>query len=125
MLSRLTARTIALLVGAALLLGLIAFALHQWSNARTSAAKARLGAAQGKAATESGKDAVNTVATAGERERAIQDTTETNDADIRAAKGADAAVDPAARDAGRRALCLRPGYRDSRECIELLGHVAK
>ena len=119
MIERLSARVIAIIVGVALLLIVAAFFLHQWQNARTNAARARLSTNQAQAGAENAKDAVNVVAGAGEREAGILNQTEKSDAAIRAAKGADASVDPGVRDAGLRSLCARPSYHGNAVCLRL------
>ena len=83
----------------------------------TERAKARLGENQTEAAIESGKDAVQTVGAAGERDASIdRATTENNDA-IQKADGADAPVAAGVRDAGLAGLCKRRVYRDDPRCL--------
>jgi hypothetical protein len=79
-------------------------------------AEARLSRNQAAAASESGSDAVNTVGAAGDREAASDALTRTNEADIRNAPGADAAVTAEARAAGISALCKRAAYKDDPRC---------
>lgn len=79
-------------------------------------AEARLGRNTTEAASASGRDAVNTVGAAGEREAAADAVTRSNDKDIRNAQGADAAVADPARDAGLRGLCKRQAYRSDPRC---------
>ncbi len=79
-------------------------------------AEARLAKNQAEAARESGSDAVETVGAAGKREADSVDLTRTNSEEIRNAQGADAAVDPAARDAGLTALCRRASYKNNPRC---------
>jgi hypothetical protein len=71
---------------------------------------------QAEAAANSAADAIGTVARSGEAERASEDLTRTNEQQIRAAEGSNAAVNPAARDAGIAALCRRQAYRDDPRC---------
>jgi hypothetical protein len=71
---------------------------------------------QAEAAANSAADAIGTVAASGEAERASEDLTRINEQQIRAAEGSNAAVNPAARDAGIAALCRRQAYRDDPRC---------
>lgn len=84
---------------------------------RDSRQEARLRTEQGEAATDSGKDAVATLGASQGKERAIDDMTAANDKEIRNAKGADAAVDPAVRDAGIRSVCRRPSAANDPKCL--------
>lgn len=110
-------RLLAALIAGAIAVGLVWLVIGMWKDARESRARAALSTNQAQAVSDSAKDAVATVGAAGERETANQNQTERNDADIRAAKGADAAVDPAARDAGLRSLCGRRVYSGHPECL--------
>ncbi len=83
-----------------------------------SKAEARLGKNQTEAAGQSGQDAVNTVGKAGEREADSADLTRSNDVEIRNAQGADAAVDPAVRDAGFASVCRRASNRNDPKCVQ-------
>ena len=82
----------------------------------TDQARARLGEEQARAASNSGADAVATVAAAGHREQQSDGITTINDEEIRHAQGANAPIDPAVRDAGLGSLCRRVAYRDSEQC---------
>lgn len=108
-----------LIVGAILLFIVGALAWHVWTRAHAAATVARLEHAQGTATIESAKDAIATQGTATANEQASEQLTESNDKEIRNAKGADAAVDPAVRDAGLASLCRRPAYKSSQRCLHL------
>lgn len=111
--------TTKLILGAVAAL-LIVFALW-WLYATITAkpkAEARLGKNQTEAAQQSGEDAVNTVGAAGEREAGIDETTRTNEREIRNAEGADAPVAGGVRDAGLRSLCRRASYRNDPRCVQ-------
>lgn len=104
---------------AALTALLIAF-LVWWLYATWTAkpkAEAKLRGNQVEAAQASGKDSVNTVATAGAREAASRDLDRANEGDIRNAEGADAAVAAPVRDSGLASLCRRASYRDNPKCL--------
>ena len=103
-------------IGVAILLAV--FWLYSFITARPEA-EARLGKNQAEAAAQSGRDAVNTVGAAGEREATSADLTRENDRDIRNAEGADATVAAPARDAGLAALCRRATYQDTKQCVTL------
>ena len=109
------ALTAALLAAVLLLLGPAAC-----QRIRSLSAQARLGDEQLKAAAKSGADAVDTAGRAARRERESEETTRTNEREIRHAEGADDRVHPGVRDAGLRSLCRRAAYRDSERC-RLLG----
>ena len=83
-------------------------------------AEARLGKNTTEAAQQNGSDAVRTVGEVGQRDHAADDLTRSNADEIRNAPGADAPVNPAARDAGLRALCKRASYQHSPRCTDLL-----
>lgn len=110
------AKTIALAVaGVMLVVACIAF-LTYCENQRSKGAQSRVEASQANAQANSSADAIGTVAASGASEAASEDLTRSNEKDIRNAKGSNAAVDPAARDAGLRALCMRRTYRDDPQC---------
>lgn len=115
-LQSLGAKVIAIIVLGAVVLGLGWLAVAQWQKSRTAAAESRLQQGQTEALSNSAKDAIATEGAAAAQERASEDLTRTNQEEIRNAKGADAAVNPAARDAGLRAVCRRAAYRDSQRC---------
>ena len=83
-------------------------------------AEARLARNQAEAASQSGADAVNTVANAAEREAAGDALTRENEGNIRNAEGANAEVAAPVNDAGLDALCKRAAYRNSLRCLERL-----
>lgn len=83
---------------------------------RSMGAQGRLQQGQTEALSNSAGDAIAAQGAAAARERASEELTRTNEEEIRNAKGADAQVDPAVRDAGMRSLCRRAAYRDSERC---------
>ena len=100
---------LALIVGTALF-------VRSCDKRRSQASQTRVERSQAEAASNSAADAIGTVARSGEAERASEELTRTNEKDIRNAEGASDPVNPAARDAGLRALCLRSAYRDDPKC---------
>lgn len=92
------------------------FQVRSCHLASQRAAETRLQRSQTEALGNSAQDAIGTVRASGEAERESEELTRTNEKEIRDAQGADAAVDPAVRDAGLRALCRRPAYRDTERC---------
>jgi hypothetical protein len=80
--------------------------------------EAKLGQAQTEAALESGADAVASVGQTQVNDAATDTITRENDRAIRQAPGADAPVDPAARNAGLRSVCRRAAYRQRPECLQ-------
>jgi uncharacterized protein HemX len=117
MIEKLGAKIIAILILAAFVIGLAWFGLTQWRHARTAATESRLQQNQGTAAVESAKDAIATQGAAAARETASEALTAANEKEIRNAKGSDAAVDPAVRDAGLAGLCRRAAYRGDKRCL--------
>jgi hypothetical protein len=111
-----SARIIAMIIGVILLIVAVGLFVKSCDNRRSRAAQARVERSQAEAQANSAADAVNTVAASGEAAAASEALTRSNEKDIRDAKGSNAAVDPAARDAGLRALCLRRAYRDDPKC---------
>jgi hypothetical protein len=83
---------------------------------RSKAAQSRVERSQAAAASNSAADAIATQERSSAAAAASEDLTRSNEKDIRNAQGSNAAVDPAARDAGVRALCLRRAYRDDPRC---------
>lgn len=112
----LSARIIAMIVAGAVLFGLVAFGIHSCDVHRSKAAQSRLDKGQAGAASNSAADAIGTVAASGAASAASEDLTRSNEQQIRAAQGANAPVNPAARDAGLAALCKRATYRDDPRC---------
>jgi FtsZ-interacting cell division protein ZipA len=109
-------KLIAMIVGAVLLLGIIAFGVHSCDQRRSKAAQSRVERSQAEAASNSAADAINTVAASGEASRASEDLTRSNERDIRNAQGANDKVNPAVRDAGLAALCKRQAYANDPRC---------
>lgn len=109
-------RTIAMIVGALLLILLLVFGLTQCEKRRNEAAQSRVERSQGEAASNSAADAIETVTAAGGRETASEELTRNNDREIRAADGAAERVKPGVDVAGRAALCRREAYRNDPKC---------
>ncbi len=107
-------RVIIAVVGIVLLLVLV-LAIRGCSSGTT---EAKLANGQGQAATQSGRDAVQTVGNQSAAEAQVDATTKENENAIRSAPGANAPVDPAARDAGLRALCGRKANRGNPKCVQ-------
>jgi Flp pilus assembly protein TadB len=95
-----------------LLIGGVAY----WRHVHAEKTAARVEAAQSGATIESAKDAIGVQSNVAANEQAAADLTRSNEKEIRDAKGADQAVDPAVRDAGLASLCRRPSYHNSRRC---------
>src|SRR5436190_15778918 len=110
------ARSVAIVVACAFLLFAIIMTLAYCQNQRSKGAQSRVEQSQAGAQANSSADAIGTVANRGADEAASEDLTRSNEKDIRNAKGSNAAVDPAARDAGLRALSMRRAYRDDPQC---------
>jgi Flp pilus assembly protein TadB len=117
-----SARIIGVFAAGFVFLLLIVAAIHFWQLSRSRAAQSRVEASQAAAASNSAADAVNTVAASGEREAASEALTRSNERDIRNAQGSTASVDPAVRDAGLRALCMRRAYSSDARCRVLVAH---
>ena len=108
------------IVGLAFALCIVGFLYVQsCQGKRMAAAEKRVEQAQTSATVESARDAIATQGAVGETQAAGEELTRTNEKDIRNAKGADAAVDPAVRDAGLASLCRRAAYRASERCLRL------
>lgn len=109
-----------LIFAAALALAaLVAWLLFaSWTGGKTAKTETKLGAAQVEAATGSGRDAVGTVAGHAQTSEEIDNLTRSNADDIFEADGADAPVAAGVRDAGKRSLCKRAAYRDSKQCLQ-------
>ena len=111
------ARRLAPLVGLALLALLLLVVLPgSCRRERNAAATARVEQGAARAASDSGRDAVETVGRAAARREAGEAITRTNDKEIRNAQGADANMAIAVRDAGIDGLCRRDAYRDEPRC---------
>ena len=116
-LSTLVSRVI---VGLAFVLCIVGFLYVQsCQRARVAATEKRLERAQSGAAVESARDVIATQGNVAQAQAAGEELTRTNEEEIRNAKGADAPVDPALRDAGLASLCRRPAYRSSERCLRL------
>lgn len=109
-------RTIALVIGIIVIVALVLYIPSCLQKRRSEAAQSRVDSAQAGAQQNSGKDAIGTVANAGEREAASEDVTRANERDIRAAEGAGDRVNPAVQSAGLRALCRRAAYQNDPRC---------
>lgn len=116
MFERLSARVIAIIVAALLAVFVVWAAFHFWEKSRSQGAQSRVERSQGEAHSNSAADAVNTVAASGEASAASEALTRSNEQQIRAAQGSNAAVAPAARNAGLAALCKRAAYKDDPRC---------
>ncbi len=95
---------------------LLMVTMGQCEKRRNAAAESKLERAQGKAAVESGRDAVETVSSASERERASEDVGRQNERIIRNADGSSEIVRPGVGNAGLDSLCRRAAYRNSERC---------
>jgi hypothetical protein len=109
-------RLIGLLAALIVVIAVPALLMRSCDRHRSQAAQSRVERSQAEAASNSAADAIGTVDASGARETASEDLTRSNEKEIRHAKGSDASVDPAARDAGLRSLCRRPTYRDDQRC---------
>jgi Tfp pilus assembly protein PilW len=109
-------RTIAMIVGAILLVAAIVMFTRSCDNRRNQAAQERVEEGQANAASNSAADAIGTVAGAGDREAASEDLTRSNTRDIMNADGAKDPINPGLNAAGRRALCQREAYKNRPEC---------
>lgn len=109
-------RTIASVIGLALIALLFAVTLYQCDKRRNEKAQSKVDSAQSEAATNSAADAINTVSEAGQREAVSEELTRSNEREIRAAEGAAERVKPGVNYAGRSALCRREAYRNDPKC---------
>jgi len=107
-------RIILIVLGIAAALALV-LAVRGCSGAGT---KAKLATGQAGAAANSARDTVQTIGNQAAAEDQADAITKENDRAIRSAPGANAPVDPAARDAGLRALCRRAAYRGDAKCLQ-------
>ncbi len=99
------------------LFGVVLYITGALTRGATAEAEAKLSASQVGAAQASGRDAVNTVASAAASEAAIDAITLENDRAIRSAPGAAAPVDPALSAAAMRGLCRRAAYSRDPRCV--------
>jgi FtsZ-interacting cell division protein ZipA len=116
MLERLSTRVIAIIVAVIAAVLIVGFTVRSCDKRHAQAAQSRVERSQADAASNSAADAIGTVAASGAQEAASEDLTRSNEQEIRNAEGSNAAVNPAARDAGLRSLCRRPAYRDDQRC---------
>lgn len=103
---------------AALVVTVALFWLQGHNHNAATVAKAGGIIAQGQAAA--GRDAVGVVVGNADTQAATDQTTKENRDAILNAPGAQAPVDPAVGDAGRRAVCMRQSARDLPACKRLL-----
>lgn len=109
-----------MIVGLAFVLCIIGFLYVQsCKRERMAAAEKRVERAQSSAIQESARDAIATQGKVAEAQAKGEELSRTNEKEIRNAKGADAPVDPAVRDAGLASLCRRAAYRSSERCLRL------
>lgn len=104
--------------GVLVLILLALLSLGKCAYDRSAKTEIALGKGQAGAAQASGRDAVDTVGNQAASEDEADRITEENEDAIRNAQGADAPVDPAARDAGLASLCRRAAYRGSKQCLQ-------
>lgn len=116
MMDRLTPRILAIITGVIALILIVGFTVRSCDKRRSQASQARVERSQAEAASNSAADAVGTVARSGEASAASEALTRDNEGKIRAADGANAPVNPAARDAGITALCKRQAYQNDPRC---------
>lgn len=109
-------RIIGAVVGVIALIVAVGLFVRSCDARHSRAAQERVAHSQAEAQQQSAEEAINTVAAAGQREAESEALSRSNEKDIRNAEGSDAAVNPAARDAGIRALCLRNAYRNDPRC---------
>lgn len=111
------AKPIAWIIGALVILILVLALLGSLHSCSTAKTQAKLNANQADAAIASGSDAANTTGDVASRQADEDALTGENDHAIRTAPGADAPVDPAARDAALASLCRRAAYRGDPKCV--------
>ncbi len=103
-------------VGTLLALMLVAIGPAQCRKTERMKAEARIGEAQGRAASAHARDAVASGSAAAARDRDSDALTARNSKEISNADGADMAVGDAVARAGIDGLCRRDAYRDSERC---------
>lgn len=107
----------AVIVSVLLIAGLgLVLLMDTFAGAKTAEVSARLQAGRADAAIATAGDVADTVAGTAAAERVIDSVTEANAAEIRAAPGATATIDPSLHAVGLRALCRRPTYRRATMC---------
>ena len=109
-------RYILIIVGIIVIGLVIVGGVHSCDVRRNRAAQGRVEASQTQAAANSSADAINTVSRSGEAQAASEGQSRQAEQDIRAAEGANQAVNPAVRDAGIAALCKRRTYANDPRC---------
>lgn len=114
----LSARIIAMIVGALLLIGLILWGPAACQKINSLRDQAKVSGAQHNAFGNSTEDAIGTVGAAGQREASSEELTRQNERDIMAANGSHDAVNPDVARAARAALCKREAYRNDPQCKE-------
>lgn len=102
--------------GALLALVLVVVGPAQCRKTDRLKAEARVGEAQGRAASANARDAVASGSAAAARERESDALTARSEREIRDADGADVAVGDAVARAGIDGLCRRDAYRDGERC---------
>lgn len=115
-----TKTILAIVIAALAAIILAIWGFNAWRASSADAAQGRVDKNQTKAAQASATDAVATVGSAVSNEAASANLTRTNELEIRNAKGADAAVDPAVRDAGLASLCKRAASQHDPKCVRYL-----
>lgn len=113
-----TARRWAPYVLTILIVAMALVVLTQCTSTRQKAAVARVEGRQAAAAVESGRDAINTVSSAAQRDQATDQTHEENADAIRAQPGAAVPVDPAIARAAIDGLCRYSSYRNAPQCVQ-------
>lgn len=115
-LDKFATRVVLILAACALLAG--AFGIYSWQRTRAAKTEARLANGQAGAASQSGRDAANTVGARSLEDAATDAITRENEDAIRNAEGAGAPVAGAVRDAGLASLCRRAAYRRDPKCLQ-------
>lgn len=111
-------RPVLWLIGAVLIVLAAWWLIATLTGGKRAKVEARLNGNVAGAALESGRDAVGTLGKQQAAESATDATTRANAAEIAAAPGSDAKVNPAATNAGIRALCKRASARKDPKCAK-------
>lgn len=117
----LTARLVTLAVAVLVNVTAVTFGPAACQRMKSLATQSRVDREQGRAAIESGNDAGEMIAGAGQREAGSEDLTRANEREIRAADGAGNRVGAGVDAAGRKALCRREAYRNDPKCAIFKG----
>lgn len=112
-----TKTILAIVVAALAAIILAIWGWNAWQASSAAGAQGRVEKNQTVAAQDNAKDAVATVAATAGNEAASAYLTRTNELEIRNAKGADMAVDPAVRDVGLIGLCRRRAFEHDPKCL--------